>query len=100
MTADHFDYLGSGDSFSFNHSLYGGGLPGIGESHTPEVTLGVNFDSQLASHSDAGDGWFVYHTDTGNLHWDPDGSGAHGATTVPASTNHFALTSGHFIFDV
>ena len=100
MTADHFAHLDSGDSFSFNHTLYGGGLPGIGESHTPEVTLGVNFDSHLSSHSDSGSGWFVYHTDTGGLHWDPDGNSGHGATTVPASGSHFSLVSGHFIFDV
>ena len=87
MTALSFTDFGAGDSFSFNHTLYGGGLPGIGESHSPEVTLGVNFESHLSSHSEGGDGWFIYHTDTGNLHWDPDGSGSHGATTVPASTN-------------
>ena len=70
MTALSFADFGAGDSFSFNHTLYGGGLPGIGESHSPEVTLGVNFESHLSSHSEGGDGWFVYHTDTGNLHWD------------------------------
>ena len=59
------------------------------------MTLGVNFDSDLASHSDVGNGWFVYHTDTGILHWDPNGA-AHGATAVSSSTSHFALSSGDF----
>jgi hypothetical protein len=65
-----------------------------------KLVAGVNFIADANPSATGGTGTFLYYTETQDLLWDADGSGAGGAvqiahfeTPVTLTINHFEITA-------